>query len=251
MAVKALPTGAARLPLVSCIDWQTDALILRDRDLAIERLSCEGKGNHSRKKGVGSWGSVVPCTPTGIIYKDRFVSSVKEKDSGKAEFLTLPEGNDYGFSNLDEVQPCSSERIDTSNPGTSKSVGDRDEIHVLSSGKILEGALMEDMKAPAERTEKRKALGDTAGIQSHPKLQKGGGYRKYGEYGGPNPKRAAVDPDKSDLALIDEKTGKPIKGRGSITKIIRGRPKKVGVKWRMPKIPKRTNKKWASLGETG
>ncbi|GAB4825589.1 hypothetical protein Ancab_008463 [Ancistrocladus abbreviatus] len=77
---------------------------------------------------------------------------------------------------------------------------------------------MEDMKASTERTEKGKDLGSTAGLQSLAKLQTGEGYRTLGEDDGPNPKRAVVDSNKRDLVLIDEKTGKPIKGRGLVTK---------------------------------
>ncbi|GAB4846844.1 hypothetical protein Ancab_025853 [Ancistrocladus abbreviatus] len=109
-----------------------------------------------------------------------------------------------------------------SNPRTSKSAGVRDEMHMSSLGKISEGALIEDMKVLAERIEKGKDPGSTAVLQSHAKLQKGGGYKTLEEDSGPNPKRAVVDSDRRDLVLIDEKTGKPIKVRGTVTKNARG-----------------------------
>ncbi|GAB4828118.1 hypothetical protein Ancab_035033 [Ancistrocladus abbreviatus] len=180
---------------------------------------------------------------------------MKVKDNGKEQFLPLSEGNDYGLSNLDDVQPCNRKGIHVSNAGTSNSTDDRDELHMLSLGKILKGALMDDMKASAERIEKGMAIKtaprNTARNQSNPKFPQGGGYRSSGEDGGSNLKRAVVDPDRSEPSIIAEKIGKPIKKQGLVTKNIGGRPNKVGLKRKTPKIPKKINKKWTSPADTG
>ncbi|GAB4834689.1 hypothetical protein Ancab_032952, partial [Ancistrocladus abbreviatus] len=69
-------------------------------------------------------------------------------------------------------------------PGNS--ADERDELHVLSSGKMLKGALMEDMKASAERIEKGTQLGNTTGNHILTKFLQGGGSSSSGDNGGPN-----------------------------------------------------------------
>ncbi|GAB4858544.1 hypothetical protein Ancab_010019 [Ancistrocladus abbreviatus] len=128
------------------------------------------------------------------------------------------------------TMPCSRKGVDVSNEEPNNSVDERDELHMLSSGKILKGALMEDMKASAERREKGTHPGNIAGTQTLTKFLQGGGSRSSGEDGGPNIIRAVMDRERSEPSGLQEKTAGPIKVQGSRTKNSKGRPNKVGLK---------------------
>ncbi|GAB4848523.1 hypothetical protein Ancab_003230 [Ancistrocladus abbreviatus] len=162
------------------------------------------------------------------------VSPEKEPVNSKARCSASPGTNDYELHSLDDLQLCSRKGLDVALAGKSNSAEERDELHVLSAGKLGEVALMEDLKASAERRESGTAPPTTAGNHHQ---------HKFPPTGGLSESRAAVDLGGSGPSVSEAQSKKPRKGKVKALLNPAGKPIVVGLKLsKKPKTPKPQSK---------
>ncbi|GAB4839151.1 hypothetical protein Ancab_028679 [Ancistrocladus abbreviatus] len=117
-------------------------------------MGSEGHHDEFGKKAVGSWISVIPCTLDGSPCNDCFASPEKENVRDQAQAQPSPGSHDYGLRKIDGAQAYSRKVLDVSHAETSNHAGNRDALHVPTSGQTLKGAFMEDMRDMRDSTKK-------------------------------------------------------------------------------------------------
>ncbi|GAB4842266.1 hypothetical protein Ancab_012234 [Ancistrocladus abbreviatus] len=170
---------------------------------------------HSDKLGkaaVGSWTSVIPCTLDGRPCNDCFDSPEKVKVLDQAQSQPSSGSHDDGLRNRDVAQDYSRKVVHVSHAETSSNAGNRDALHVLASGTLLEDAFKEDMRGSPGKSEKGTPSGTTAGGSPFP-----------GMFGGPNNRCVGK-------ALVASQYAEPTSGPNRDLKASESRPKVAGPK---------------------
>ncbi|GAB4861550.1 hypothetical protein Ancab_036742, partial [Ancistrocladus abbreviatus] len=181
------------------------------------------------------------------------VSPEKETDIGNARYSSSPGKNDYGLSSQGATRLCSRKVLDVALAESSNRAEDRDELHVLSSGKLGEVALMEDMKASPERRETGTVQTNPAGFHHQNSFPPIGGNNGSGDEGGPGAQRDTVNSGGSGPLVAEVKTLKPKKGKDTASMNPAGKPIAVGLKQKKkpntPKPPKKLKKNRSAPSE--